>query len=158
MFGAKNYVALSAIALFSATAVMQAAPVEAQGSAASAVTERQKIFKGLKDNMAPLAAIARGKADADKAAMVKSAKNIAALSRKIDPAFNVNTAGSSYKTEARDSIWSNRADFASKASALTSASDKLVAAANTGDKAKMVGALRGVGAACKDCHDKYRDE
>lgn len=152
----KGLVALAAIATF-ATAMMETTAI-AQSSAAAAVTERQKIFKGLKDNMAPLAAIARGRADADKAVMLKHAKNIAVYSRKVDDSFDVNTAGTSHKTEARDSIWSNRADFKAKASALVGASDKLVAAANTGQKSSMVSALRGVGAACKDCHDKYRDE
>ena len=158
MISRKGLVALAAIATFSTTAVLQSAPVVAQSSSAAAVAERQKIFEGLKDNMAPLATIARGKAPADKAVMTKHAKNIAVYARKVDAAFDVNTAGTSHKTEALPAIWSNRADFKAKASALVSASDKLVAAAGTGDKGKMVGALRGVGAACKDCHDKYRSE
>lgn len=154
----KTLLAAAAVATFATAALMQPTTVGAQSSGAAAVAERQKLFKAIKGNMDPLIAIARGKADADKATMVKHSKNLSVYARKVDDAFDINTAGSSHDSDARDSIWSNRADFKAKASALVSASDKLVAASNSGSKSSMMSALRGVGAACKDCHDTYRDK
>ena len=155
LFNGKTLLVSAALAAVAATGI-QASAVNAGPSAADAVKARQQVLKGLEANMKPLAAIARGRADADKATMVKHAKNIAAYSRKIDPAFAMDTSKSGVDSDAKPGIWSSKADFNKKAAALVSSSNGLVAAANSGDLGKFRTSLMAVGQSCKDCHQSYR--
>jgi cytochrome c556 len=61
-------------------------------------------------------------------------------------------------TEARPIIWTERADFETKADNLVKAAATLKAAAKGGDQAATMKAMADVGASCKSCHDKFRDE
>ena len=147
--------AAAATALFGSVA-LTTTPALAVDSAASAIEARKAIFKRMESNMRPLAAIARGRAPADKATMERHSAAIASAARQISGAFRTNTASSSVETEAKDSIWSNKADFDAKAARLVTASNTLSTAASSGDAARFRTALVAVGQACKDCHDSYR--
>jgi cytochrome c556 len=58
------------------------------------------------------------------------------------------------KTRARQDIWAKPAEFKAAADAVVKALKAAHDAA--GDKAKLGAALKGVGGACKDCHDAFR--
>ncbi|MBV8685156.1 MAG: cytochrome c [Alphaproteobacteria bacterium] len=61
-------------------------------------------------------------------------------------------------SEAKPSIWANRADFDAKAAAFAAAATRLNDAAKAGDKEAFAAAFRDAGGACKGCHDLYRAE
>jgi len=152
----KITMAAATFGLLAATMGTVTVPAQAAASAASATDARQKIFEVIGANMKPLAAAARSGSMSP--ALVTNAKNLAAHARKVDAAFNTDTRGSSVKTEAKDSIWTNRADFRAKANKFVSASDALVTATSSGDSGKFKSALMAVGQSCKDCHSAYRSE
>ena len=157
-FSSKTFAAMAGLLALGTVISLQTAAATAGASAADTVKARQQVLKSLEANMKPLAAIARGRADADKAVMVKHARNIAAYARKIEPSFATDTSKSGVATEAKASIWSSRADFNKKAAALVTSSNGLVAAANSGDVGKFRSSLMAVGQSCKDCHNTYRSK
>lgn len=60
--------------------------------------------------------------------------------------------------DALDAIWKNPEDFADKLSAFKEATAAFKTAAESGDRGEIMGAFRGIGQACKGCHDDYRAE
>lgn len=60
--------------------------------------------------------------------------------------------------DALDAIWENPEDFQSKLDAFKEAAQALKAAAESGDAGEIGMAFRGIGQACKGCHDNYRAE
>ena len=60
--------------------------------------------------------------------------------------------------DALDAIWEEAEDFKSKLSAFREATAAFKAAAETGARGEIMAAFRGVGQACKGCHDDYRAE
>ncbi|MDE0659007.1 MAG: cytochrome c [Gammaproteobacteria bacterium] len=60
--------------------------------------------------------------------------------------------------DALDAIWEDGEDFASKLNAFKEATAAFKTAAASGDRGEIMGAFRGVGQACKGCHDDYRAE
>lgn len=60
--------------------------------------------------------------------------------------------------DALDAIWEDAEDFASKLDAFKEATAAFKTAAESGDRDKIMGAFRGMGQACKGCHDDYRAE
>jgi cytochrome c556 len=67
--------------------------------------------------------------------------------------------GSDLATDrARPEIWTNKADFDSKAAALTAAATALADAAQANDKAAAATAYAELGKTCGGCHQLYRAE
>ena len=60
--------------------------------------------------------------------------------------------------DALDAIWENAEDFKAKLDAFRDATAAFKAAAETGERGEIMAAFRGVGQACKGCHDDYRAE
>lgn len=60
--------------------------------------------------------------------------------------------------DALDAIWEDGEDFASKLDAFKEATTAFKTAAESGDSGEIMGAFRGIGQACKGCHDDYRAE
>ncbi len=75
----------------------------------------------------------------------------------IPELFATDTHTASVKTRAREGIWTNKADFDTKANDLVKAAADLEAAAKTGDKDKTLAAARCSGKGCSGCHDQFRD-
>jgi cytochrome c556 len=61
-------------------------------------------------------------------------------------------------SEAKANIWTDAAGFSAAASRLKTEVTKLNQAAMSGDMAAVKAQVRPTGAACKGCHDKYRQE
>jgi cytochrome c556 len=61
-------------------------------------------------------------------------------------------------TKAKPEIWAERDKFNAAATKMQDEMVKLNAASKTGDLAALKAAARGVGQACKGCHDTYRKE
>lgn len=60
------------------------------------------------------------------------------------------------ETKARPEIWQDSAKFKAAQERLVGTLPKLVAASDTGDKAKIKEAFGETAAACKNCHDSFR--
>lgn len=60
--------------------------------------------------------------------------------------------------DALDAIWEDAEDFASKLNAFKEATAAFKTAAESGERGEIMAAFRGLGQACKGCHDDYRAE
>jgi len=62
------------------------------------------------------------------------------------------------ETDAKESIWENKADFNQKADDLVKFSGKLVSLIDHGEQKQVAEMMRKVGQSCKNCHKKYREK
>lgn len=86
------------------------------------------------------------------------AKAMAADGPQIVSWFPAGSGKSAGKTEAKDTIWSDPAGFATAARNFTAAAQGLVTASASGDAAATGAALQRLGGTCKACHDNYRQK
>jgi cytochrome c556 len=140
----------------------QAVHAQDAGSADSlqkAVETRQAVFKVINYNSEQFFLMMKNKAPFDANVVQRAAGRIEMLAPMIPEAFATDTrkAGSA-KTQAREGIWSNAADFKAKSDDLARAAAALNAAAKTGDKGATLKAAGAVGKACSACHDSYKDK
>jgi cytochrome c556 len=114
------------------------------------------VFKLLLFNLLPIAGMAQG-APFDAELAEKNAHNIAALAPMIPDLFAaMDTRDFDVETEALDVIWENPAEFAAKAQALLEGANTFAEVAAGGDMAATLGAFRGLGGSCGNCHDDFR--
>lgn len=135
-----------------AAVVLAAAPVRAQfAKAEDAVKYRQAAFTVMANHMGRLAAMAKGERPFDAGAAQASARVIESMSHLPWEAFVPGSASKGLKAEP----WGDAADFKARADRLQGETAKLPAAAASLETLRQqVGAT---GAACKNCHDKYRN-
>jgi cytochrome c556 len=115
---------------------------------------RQRIMAGQRASMANMGDILKFKMPYDASHFVVHAKNIGEFAKLIPDAFEKKiTEG---LTDAKPEVWTNWDDFVAKAQALTEASAKLQAAAETGDMKAVTPLVKTVNDACRGCHDPYR--
>lgn len=155
MTGRNSRLLLSAIM---AGTIVTAGGLGAMASnAEDAVKYRQGVFQGLKWNIGPLAAMAKGEADFDAAEVELRAQRIASLSTTIVEGF---PEGSDMvaESDALPDIWEDKDDFMEKAVALGDAATELSTAAATLDAAELGPMVGAIGQACKACHDDFRAE
>jgi len=137
------------------TASAQDGPTPAQ-RAAGATETRQSVFKLLLFNLLPIAGMAQG-APFDAELAEKNAYNIAALAPMIPDLFTaMDTRDFDVETEALDVIWEDSAGFAEKSQALLEGANAFAEVAAGGDMAATLGAFRGLGGSCGNCHDDFR--
>lgn len=155
----KALVLISALAilvsgtLFTATAQDEPTPEQ---MAARAAETRQSVFKLLLFNLLPIAGMAQG-APFNAELAEKNALNIAALAPMIPDLFAaMDTRDFDVETEALDVIWEDSAGFAEKAQALLEGANTFAEVAAGGDMAATLGAFRGLGGSCGNCHDDFR--
>jgi cytochrome c556 len=155
------------LGLVAACALVGVSTVSAQGggpaptpekATETAVLTRQGLLKVVAWSFAPVGNMLKG-APFDAAAAQRSASRIKVLATMLPDAFDTDThAQSKTPTKAKESIWTNKADFASKADDLQKAAAALEDAAKGGSADATKAAARAVGKACGDCHKAYRDE
>jgi cytochrome c556 len=143
-------------------ALLTAQAVHAQDASDSlqkAVETRQAVFKVINYNSEQFFQMMKNKAPFDASVVQRAAGRIEMLAPMIPEAFATDTrkAGSA-KTQAREGIWTNAADFKAKSDDLARAAAALNAAAKTGDKGATLKAAGAVGKACSACHDNYKDK
>ena len=87
----------------------------------------------------------------------RNARRIAVMATMIPEMLAVDTSAfDNIETTALDSIWSNQGDIADMSQALIDNANVLADAAATGDMGATLGAVRGLGGSCGNCHDTYR--
>jgi len=119
---------------------------------------RQSIFSLLGSNMGPLGAMAKGKMEFDTKAIEKHALRINQLSLMIADYTATDTSKFSVNTEALNKIWTEKAEFAKRITALTDASATLQKIVLSGDEAAIKKAIGGVGQSCGGCHDNFKKD
>lgn len=145
-------IALGAAALVAG--ITLAAPAMAQfAKTEDAIKYRQASFTVMANHMGRLAAMAKGERPFDAAAAQHSARIIDTMAKLPWEAF---VPGSDKgKTGAKPELFANLADVRSLAERLNGETAKLTeVAGNLDAMRKQVGAT---GAACKACHEKYRN-
>jgi len=158
-FAKSSLIVLCAIAPVSAVLAQDAGPPTPEQQAEQAVLTRQGLLKVMGFYMAPLGGMLKNKVPFDAATAGKSATNIEALGAMIPDVFVFDTRkATNVKTKAQDGIWTNAADFKSKADDLVKAAAALVDASKSGDKGTTLKAAGAVGKACGACHDNYRNK
>ena len=117
------------------------------------VKYREQTMKAIGGHMGAIVGIIRGEVPhMDHLAMHAGAMaNLAEIAPTLFPE-------SSKGGDALDAIWENGEDFASKLDAFKEATAAFKSAAESGESGEIMGAFRGVGQACKGCHDDYRAE
>jgi len=138
-------------------AMAQGAPMSPEQRIEATVLTRQGLFKVQSAAFGPVGAMLRPGGTFDAAVAVKAAQRVEVTAGMIPELFATDTHAASVKTRAREGIWTNKADFDSKANDLVKAAADLEAAAKTGDKDKTLAAARAVGKGCSGCHDQFRD-
>ena len=123
----------------------------------AAVDTRQGLLKTVGFYMGPMVGMARQQIPFDAERMQYNAERIAELAPMIPDVFRRDTRGADVTTEARDGIWENTEDFADKAATVAARAADLAAATGDGQGAAMK-AFGAMGAACKACHDEYRQQ
>lgn len=117
------------------------------------IAQRKAILKDIGDATKPIAAMLKGEAAYDNAAVQKSLATIADGSKKLPALFpdNSKTGGD---TAALPKIWEDKATFddlfAKLAAAATAAQGTIK------DEASLKTNIRGVLGNCKSCHDDFR--
>jgi cytochrome c556 len=129
--------------------------VSTQAAAPDTIKERQQAlkdtgaaFKTVRDELSGGKDVAKIKAAA--AAINKSANAMVHW-------FPAGTgAEAKVKTAAKPEVWSDTAGFNAAREKFVAEAGKFQAAADSGDLAAVGAGVRGLGGACKNCHDTYR--
>ena len=155
-FAKSSLIALCALVPVSAVIAQDAGPPTPEQQA---IETRQGLLKVMGFYMAPLGGMLKNKVPFDAAAAGKSGEHIAQLGEMIPDVLAFDTRkATNVKTKAQDGIWTNAADFKSKADDLVKAATALVEASKSGDKGTTLKAAGAVGKACGACHDNYRNK
>jgi cytochrome c556 len=140
---------------------LAAAEASPEEQAASAIANRQAVFKLLSFANAPLGGMARGGAyDAEVA--IKGTERVAMLAAMIPELFAANTVGNPNPNAGRyaaaDTIWDNKADFDKLAADLVAGAEEALSILNTQGEAGVRAAVAAIGPKCGACHDRFRVE
>jgi cytochrome c556 len=123
----------------------------------SAVSYRQALMVVIDGQASPLLLMQRGRAPYDEAVVSKNAASLVTLAGMIPDAFQRDTSGASLKTGTLPATWQNRADFLKDTEALRTQTKALEVALKTGNQEQVKTAIKNVGTACGQCHQKYRE-
>ncbi|HVZ28997.1 MAG TPA: cytochrome c [Asticcacaulis sp.] len=95
----------------------------------------------------------------DLTAVRAATAQIATLAPQLPSQFPAGTGPEAgVKTGAKPEIWTNAADFKTKADGLATAAAALNKAAAGSDVAAITAASKDLGTACKNCHTTYRNQ
>jgi cytochrome c556 len=120
-----------------------------------AIRYRQSALFIMGQHVGRIGAMANDKMPFDAAQVKESAAIVNMVATLPWVAFGPNTDKGA-NTKARPEIWQEPGKFTAAQDRLKSTLPKFVAAAETGDKAKIKEAVGELGAACKNCHDDFR--
>jgi cytochrome c556 len=135
------------------------AMAQAQGPsrAEQLIKYRQALYTVLGGNFGPIAAMASGKAPFDPGQAALRAERVHFVARMLNEGFPAESVKGA-PTRAKADIWANRAEFDRLLEELQQKTAELERTARTGDEAAIKRAVGATGQACKNCHDKFREE
>lgn len=121
------------------------------------VKHRQSVFTLIRWNFGPMAAVVKGQAPYDSARFAIQAGRVAALAPMVTEGFHPSTKGAK-KTEAKDDIYANQAEFNRLAKDLENASANLARVSQGGKLDQIKPAFLATAKTCGACHDKFKTE
>ncbi len=133
-----------------------ASPLQA-GSDEDAITYRVRVMKGIGSNMGSIGDVLKGKVD-HKQLIVHYAKAMNEASKTVTTIFKQDTRTSAKKTRSKPEIWTKWGEFEDAAKKLEDESAKMIAAAQSGDMAKIGAQMKALGDSCGDCHKPFREK
>lgn len=116
---------------------------------------RQAVMKAIGGHQGASSQIVRGRL-APEGALAMHATALAALSNDLAGLFPEDSDFG--ETRAKDAVWDDRTAFEAAAEDARVATASFAEAVRSGDQAAIDEAFRGVGGACKGCHDDFRKE
>jgi cytochrome c556 len=149
---------LAALCSVAAISVGLAQSKPSEKAAQNAVKVRKAVFDVQNFAFTPVMAMLKRQVPFNAEEVVTAAKRVEMTSSIIPDAFKVDTRNTNVDTKARDAIWTNMADFKTKAQNLQTAAQNLQQAAMSGDQGATLKAAGMVGKACGSCHDEFRNK
>jgi len=140
-----------------ATSIAVAATAFAHSKEDAAVDYRMGLMTVVGWNFGPLGAMVKGKAPFDANEFARHADRIAFLSDQLLEGFPKGSDKGEH-TEAKAAIWANFDDFTDKAKTFNTEAKALAEVAKGKDEAKDKEQFKKVAAACKACHEKYKND
>ena len=134
-----------------------AATAFAHSKEEAAVDYRMGLMTVVSWNFGPLSAMVKGKAPFDANEFARRADRVAYLSDQLIEGFPKGSDKGEH-TEAKAAIWANFDDFTEKAKTFNSEAKALAEVAKGKDEAKDKEQFKKVAAACKACHEKYKND
>jgi len=143
------------IAIAATLLAAAAVPASAQVKPEDEIRYRQSVMNVIGRAMAPMGAMAQGKAPFNAAVAQRNAALVETMLGLPWESFGPGTDfGAPNKADPR--IWKEAAKFKQSADGTQKAVAGLVAAAKSGDAGKFKAAFGEVGKSCKGCHDDFR--
>ena len=121
-----------------------------------AVKYRKSAFTVMSTHFGRIGAMASGRAPFDAAAAVANADIVAFVSKLPYAGFVEGTSGTE-KGSPKPNVWTERAKFDADAKTMQDEVAKLALAARSGNLDQLKVAFGAAGAACKTCHDYFRN-
>jgi cytochrome c556 len=144
---------LFSVLALAALAATVATPASAQfAKSEDAIKYRQGSLFVMGQHFSRLGAMANGRVPFDAKVAQENADIVASMARLPWAGFGAGTEGG----KAQPAIWKEQAKFKEHADKLEADTDKLAAAAKTGDLAALKAAFGNAAGSCKACHDAYR--
>jgi cytochrome c556 len=122
-----------------------------------AVKYRKAGMTMMSVHLGRLGAMAQGRVPFDAAAAAANAEALAHISVLPNAGFVEGTGGTE-KGQPNAKVWSERAKFDEGAKKLQEEAAKLAATMKGGSLDALKAGVGGVGGACKNCHDNYRNQ
>ncbi len=130
--------------------------VMAQVKPEDAIKYRKSVYTVIGWNFTPMAAMVKGEKPYDKDAFARHAAIVEQMSKLPLEGF---TPGSDKgDTKTKPEVWSKMDDFKAKMEKMQAETSKLAVLAKTGDLGVIKAQFNATGAACKGCHDDYRNK
>jgi len=118
---------------------------------------RHDVMEHAKYSMGNIMQLVKGQAKHE-GHLAKLAEILAISASMTKESFAKDTRGMEGHTEAKDAIWENWDDFASRSDTYAADTAAFAAAAKTGDQGATMAAFKKAASNCKSCHDKYKDD
>ena len=122
-----------------------------------AIKYRQSAFTVMSSHLGRVGAMAAGRTPFDAKAAADNTAIVLAMSKLPFVAFAPGT-DKGLPNRAKPEVWSDSVKYTSLVEKMQAEVTKLDAAAKSGSLDAIKGAMGGVGASCKACHDDYRAE
>lgn len=152
-------VSMSPVRFFTAAAlcgVLIPAGAWAHDGAMGVVKERMEMMKSMAGHMKALNAMARGGGPVDADAVRQAVKSLRDHGAALPKKFPEGTHHP--PSEAKPEIWQEKEKFQALWAALLEQVSALSGAGETGDRAAVANAFRGVGKVCSSCHKTFRSK
>ncbi len=141
-----------------ATLIALAAPASAQfAKTEDAIKYRQSALSVMGTHFGRIGAMANGKVPFDAKAAADNAAVVAEMAKLPWTAFGAGTDKGG-NTKSKPEIWTEQAKFREGSDKLVAESDKLAAAAKTGNLDALKTAFTATAGTCKSCHDSFKNK